>query len=95
MVRVVEFEEDVDAAARTRDTIISPALQAGKMVVMDFKAIRAATQSFAHACKILRDRPEIRYALSIAGCSNATREAIRAVAAYAKIDSSGANPFLR
>lgn len=95
VVKVAEFEEDVDAAARNRDAIVSPALQGGKMVVMDFKGIKAATQSFAHACmyKVLRDRPEVRYALSIAGCSNATREAIRAVAAYAKVDSAGTNPF--
>jgi hypothetical protein len=47
-------------------------------VVLDFKAIRAATQSFVHACmyKILRDRPEASFALSIAGASDATREAI-------------------
>jgi len=95
VVKVAEFEEDVDAAARTRDTVIIPALKEGRMVVMDFKGIKAGTQSFAHACmyKILRDRSEVRYALSIAGCTNATREAIRAVAAYAKIDSTGANPY--
>jgi hypothetical protein len=68
-----------------------PTLVRGEMVVLDFSGIRAATQSFVHACmyKILRDRPEAGFALSIAGCSDATREAIRAVAAYAKVGLSG------
>jgi hypothetical protein len=91
VVKIAEFEEDVDAAARAREDVILPTLARGEMVVLDFRGIKAATQSFVHACmyKILRDRPETRFALTIAGCSDATREAIRAVAAYAKVGLSG------
>jgi len=90
VIRVADFEEDVEAAATVREQIAIPKLVQGEMVVLDFTSIKAATQSFVHACmyKILRDRREARYALSIAGCSNATREAIRAVAAYAKVGLS-------
>jgi anti-sigma regulatory factor (Ser/Thr protein kinase) len=90
VIRIRDFEEDVDAAARVRDTMVLPTLARGEMVVLDFSGIKAATQSFVHACmyKVLRDRPETRFALSIAGCSDATREAIRAVAAYAKVGLS-------
>lgn len=87
VIRVSEFEEDVETAARIRDDTVIPLLARGEMVVLNFSLIKAATQSFVHACmyKILRERLESRFALTIAGCSDATREAIRAVAAYAKV----------
>jgi len=49
--------------------------------------VRFATQSFVHALmyKVIRDGQQIGATLSIANCTNPTREAIMAVAAYAKI----------
>ena len=87
VIKVAEFEEDVEAAVRVRDNQVLPSINAGKMVVLDFKEVRFATQSFAHALmyKVIRDGQHIGTTLSIANCSNSTREAVMAVAAYAKI----------
>ena len=70
-----------------RDAVIAPKLTAGEIVVLDFEGIRFATQSFIHACiyKVLRDNVNVRSALSIANCSPSTREALLAVAAYARV----------
>lgn len=87
VVKVSRFEEDVEAAALCRETKILPSINSGKMVVLDFDKVRFATQSFVHALmyKVIRDGQQIGSTLSIANCTNATREAIMAVAAYAKI----------
>lgn len=87
VVRVGEFEENVEEAARVRDSIIEPSLAEGKIVVLDFSGIRFATQSFVHALmyKILRDSLHIASGLSIANCTRSTREAILAVAGYARV----------
>lgn len=87
IIKVREFEENVDQAANIRDSLIEPSLSAGKMVVLDFSGIRFATQSFVHALlyKILRDNLYASSSLSIAHCSASTREAILAVAGYARI----------
>lgn len=87
VVKVLDFEEDVERASHIRENVIIPKLKSGEMVIMDFSGIRAATQSFVHACmyRILRDVSESGYALSICGCSAATKEAIMSVAAYAKV----------
>lgn len=86
VIKVAQFEEDVEAAARVRDNNILPNINAGKMVVLDFAKVRFATQSFVHALmyKVIRDGQKIGSTLSIANCSNSTREAVMAVAAYAK-----------
>ena len=87
VIKVAEFEEDVEAAVRVRDNQVLPSINTGKMVVLDFKEVRFATQSFVHALmyKVIRDGQHIGATLSIANCSNSTREAVMAVAAYAKI----------
>lgn len=86
VIKVVEFEEDVEKASHIRDTIVLPNINSGKMVVLDFSKVRFATQSFVHALmyKVVRDGQKIGSTLSIANCSNSTREAVMAVAAYAK-----------
>lgn len=86
VIKVAQFEEDVEAAARVRDNKVLPSINAGKMVVLDFAKVRFATQSFVHALmyKVIRDGQKIGSTLSIANCSNSTREAVMAVAAYAK-----------
>lgn len=91
VIRVVEFDEDVDRAAQVRDQVVAPALHRGELVVLDFGGMRAATQSFAHALlyRLVRDVAEVAAGLSIARATSATREAIRAVAAYASVDGAG------
>ena len=85
VVRVSDFEENVEEAARVREFIIEKTLKAGKLVVLDFSDLRFATQSFVHALiyKVLRDGKHVASGLSIANCSASTREAILAVAGYA------------
>jgi len=86
VVKVKEFEEDVEEAAKVREDLILPMIAKGTMVVLDFADVKFATQSFVHALmyKVIRDGQQIGSTLSIAGCSNSTREAVMAVAAYAK-----------
>lgn len=43
------FAEDKDAAKTTRVNTILPVLEAGGTVVLDFKAVSYATQSYIHA----------------------------------------------
>lgn len=92
VIRVGEFEENVEEAGRIRETIISPALEAGKFIVIDFSGVRFATQSFVHALmyKVLRDNENVATALSIANCTKSTREAILAVAGYARVSDTQA-----
>jgi STAS-like domain of unknown function (DUF4325) len=88
VITVKEFEEDVERAAEIRDTRIIPALDTGQLVVLDFRGVPFATQSFVHALlyKVLRDHPSSRVCLTVAGCSPSSREAVRAVAAYATLE---------
>ncbi|TDV16249.1 STAS-like domain-containing protein [Paraburkholderia caballeronis] len=87
---VKDFEEDVEQAAKVRDEIVLPTIASGAMVVLDFSGVKFATQSFVHALmyKVIRDGQQIGSTLSIAGCTNSTREAVMAVAAYAKANGS-------
>ena len=89
-VRVKDFEEDVEAAALLRDEQILPELARGGLVVIDFSGIRAATQSFVHALmyRVFRDGSGVEHSLSLACAGRATQEAIRAVAAYARVGES-------
>ena len=91
VVPVREFEENVEEAARVRDTVVGPKLAGGEMVVLDFSGIRFPTQSFVHACiyKVLRECCNVRSSLSIANCTASTKEAILAVAAYASMGTIG------
>ena len=90
VVKVIEFDENVEAAALVRDEIVLPSINSGKMVVLDFFKVKFATQSFIHALmyKVIRDGQQIGATLSIARCTNSTREAVIAVAAYAKVHGS-------
>lgn len=85
VIRVKDFEENVERAAAIREDQIIPALADSGLVVLDFSGIRAATQSFAHALmyRLFRDTVGAVHALSIACADRATQEAIRVVAAYA------------
>lgn len=92
IVSVKVFEEDVEQAAKIRDDELLPSMKAGTMVVLDFEGVQFATQSFVHALmyKVIRDGQNIGSTLSIANCSKSTREAVMAVAAYAKVGEKGA-----
>lgn len=91
LIKVRDFEENVEYAAQIREGIIEEGLSKGRMVVIDFDGIDFATQSFVHALvyKVLRDHDGVKSALSIAHCSASTREAILAVAGYASAAKSG------
>ncbi|NWN46791.1 ATP-binding protein [Pseudomonas canadensis] len=90
VVKVTEFEEDVERASHIREVEIIPRINGGVMVVIDFQGVSFATQSFVHALmyKVVRDGQTLGSSLSIANCSNSTREAVMAVAAYAKLTPS-------
>ena len=83
-VRAVEFDEDTEAAARIRTSEIRPRLEQGQSVIVDFKGVRAPTQSFVHALlyEVLR-MPEGLVGLSFQNCTASTQEVLKAVAAYA------------
>jgi hypothetical protein len=92
VIAVKPFEENVERAAEIRENEVIPALERRELVVFDFTGIKFATQSFIHACmyRVLRDTTsEAITGLTIANASPATREAIRAVGAYAVVDGSG------
>ncbi len=95
VIRVHDFNEDVDEAARIRDDVITPRLMSKRLVVLDFEGIRFATQSFVHALmyRLIRDIPEARAYLTLARATNASKEAVRAVAAYAR--TAGKTPVVR
>lgn len=83
-VLVAEFVENVETASNVRGTVILPAVRDGRWVVLDFTGIRFATQSFVHALvyEPLRVQGSL-LRLSFVGCTRATKEAVRTVAAYA------------
>ena len=87
VVKIRDFEEDVERADSVREAQILPALESDGLVVLDFSGIRAATQSFIHALlyRVFRDGNHVEISLSIAGADRATQEAIRAVTAYARV----------
>lgn len=89
-IKVRVFEEDVEEAAKVREEIILPNLENGEIIVLDFSKVRAATQSFIHALmyKLFRDGHNLETCLSVSCADGATEEAIKAVAAYANVDSS-------
>jgi hypothetical protein len=93
IIPVQSFEENVEEAARVRDRVIAPQLDAGGLVVLDFANVPFATQSFIHALmyKLLRDARNLKTGLTIARSSESTREAIHSVAAYARL---GDDPVL-
>lgn len=88
-VCIKDFEEDVEAAAQMRESIIIPQLEKEELVVLDFSDTRAATQSFVHALmyRVFRDAPNLATCLSVSCADSATEEAIKAVAAYAAVET--------
>lgn len=91
VIKIKDFEEDVEAAADIRERVILPTLMNDQLLVLDFSDIRAATQSFVHALmyRVFRDGKNLETCLSVSCADKATEEAIRAVAAYAAVEGSG------
>ena len=91
VIRVRDFEENVEEAARIRDQVIAPSLSNNQSIVVDFSDIRFATQSFAHALfyKLFRDFEQSLSCLLLAQCSRTTQVAIKFVAGYATIGAPG------
>ena len=87
VVTIRDFEENVERADSVREAQILPALESDGLVILDFSGVRAATQSFIHALlyRVFRDGDHVEISLSIAGADRATQQAIRAVAAYARV----------
>lgn len=83
-VRVLDFEEDNEAAVHIRDAELRPRIERGERVVLDFRGVRAPTQSFVHAlCSELFKIPGSLVRLTFLDCSPSAREIVKAVAAYA------------
>ncbi|MFI5380085.1 MAG: STAS-like domain-containing protein, partial [Tepidisphaerales bacterium] len=84
VVYVKDFLEDVEQAARIRESVLVPRVAAGETIVLDFSDTRFVTQSFVHALlNSLLKKPGSLARISFVNCTNSTKEAIQAVAAYA------------
>ncbi len=84
VVKVRDFVEDVEQAARIREATILPSMSQGQTIAIDFEGVRFATQSFVHALLYNAFKePGSLMKLSFVHCTRSTEEAIRAVAAYA------------
>jgi hypothetical protein len=80
-----DFAEDKDAAADLRERLIRNALAGGQRVVLDFKGVRVATQSFIHALlsDVLRREGEaVLDRLVFQGCTKSVKGIIETVVQY-------------
>ncbi len=80
-----DFAEDKDAAATLREQQIRKALDAGEHVVLDFKGVRVATQSFVHALisDVLRSQGEaVLDHITFKNCTKAVKGIIETVVQY-------------
>jgi hypothetical protein len=84
IVNVLPFEEDNSRAIEIRRTEIKPRIERGEAVILDFRGVRAPTQSFVHALLAeVFQVPGSLVRLSFRNCSGAAKEILKAVAAYA------------
>ena len=80
-----EFAENKDIAKRLRVEILMPELSKGKDVIVDFKGIKGATQSFIHALVSdpIREYRDIAFErLSYKHCNDSIKEIIAIVYRY-------------
>ena len=80
-----DFAEDKDVAASLREERIRPTLTRGDRIVLDFKGVRVATQSFVHALvsEVLRTHGEaVLSRLTFKDCSKAVRGIVETVVQY-------------
>jgi STAS-like domain of unknown function (DUF4325) len=79
------FAEDKDEAKEVRIAEILPALEAGEHVVLDFKGVRYATQSFVHALvgeALKRYGESVLARIEFRNCSPQLRSVIELVVDY-------------
>jgi hypothetical protein len=83
------FAEDKDIAAKVRDDSIRPAVAAGRRVILDFKDVVGATQSFIHAliAAVIRDSSsEALELLEFKSCNESIKGVISIVVEYCQLD---------
>jgi hypothetical protein len=82
------FAGDKDAAAYIRDSYIRPTLNSREPVLLDFRDIELATQSFIHAliAAVIRSDPNSLDLIEFRGCNDAVREIIGIVVDYSQRD---------
>ena len=82
---VNDFAEDKDQAKEIRTTSVLPALDRSEQVVLDFTAVRYATQSFIHALigeTLQKHREAALEMIEFRNCSPAIRSVIELVVDY-------------
>ena len=82
---VGEFAENKDIARQLRMEIITPALQRGEEVTLDFTGVTGATQSFIHALISELFRifgSAVLNRLNFKSCNETTRKVIAIVCDY-------------
>mgnify|MGYP003395799220 CR=1 FL=1 len=83
--RVGSFAENKDLARDIRLKEITPALEKGKRVILDFENIEAATQSFIHALisdLIRKYGHEVLDKIDFKSCNETTQKIIMIVVDY-------------
>jgi hypothetical protein len=79
------FAEDKDRAKEIRTQFLMPALDHGERVILDFRAVRYATQSFIHALvgeTLQKHRESALELIEFRHCSPAVRSVIELVVDY-------------
>lgn len=82
------FAEDKDIARDIRLKQIIPALKKDSEVVLDFKGVDSATQSFIHALlsEVMREfGPEVLDKIAFKDCNDTVKEIINIVVDYMQI----------
>ncbi len=94
---VGEFAENKDVGRELRRTVIEPAVDSGAAVVIDFRDVAVATQSFVHALlsEVIRQAPDKALQLmSFKNCNPAVKSTITLVAEYTQ-DTADPTPRRR
>jgi hypothetical protein len=79
------FAENKDVARDMRLHIILPTLQKGEKIILDFKDVEGATQSFIHALlsDVLRSQgPDVLDHISFKNCNKTVQKIISIVVEY-------------
>jgi hypothetical protein len=87
MAHTGEFAEDKDKAQQLRESLISPTVEAGGKVVIDFKGVTGATQSFVHALiskPIRTTKGAVLDQLDFKNCNRSVQRIITIVAEYSQ-----------
>jgi hypothetical protein len=82
---VVDFAQDKDRARAVRQDHLLPALERGEQVVLDFKAVGFATQSFIHALigeALQRFPQDALQRIEFRNCAQQVRDVVQLVADY-------------